>query len=113
MCMFSTYELLEGAAMAAATERIPILVTKADKARFARKAKTHGFSLSEFARVAMDRFDPSSDEEAQALEQVIQQLRAGTAEAERSLDEALRHCAESNARLARLDAWMREQGYRA
>ncbi|RPI46892.1 MAG: hypothetical protein EHM59_06165 [Betaproteobacteria bacterium] len=98
--------------MTAATERIPILVTKSDKARFARKAKTHGLSLSEFARAAMDRFDPSTDAEADALDQVLKQLRIGTAEAERSLDAALQYCAESEARLAKLDAWMRQQGYR-
>ena len=33
--------------MATATERIPILVTRADKAKFVRKAKTHGLSISE------------------------------------------------------------------
>lgn len=98
--------------MSTATERIPILVTKADKAKFARKARTHGLSLSEFARAAMDSFDPSTTAEAEALDKVLQQLRTGTAEAERSLDETLRYCAESNARLMKLDAWMRRQGYR-
>lgn len=98
--------------MATATERIPILVTKSDKAKFSRKAKSHGLSLSEFARAAMDRFDPATDADAEALEELLEQLRNGTAEAERSLDDALRFCAESEARLARLDAWMRQQGYR-
>jgi hypothetical protein len=98
--------------MTTATERIPILVTKSDKARFARKAKTYGLSLSEFARAAMDRFDPSTDAEAEALEEVLKQLRSGTTEAERALDDALRYCAESTARLTKLDAWMRQQGYR-
>jgi hypothetical protein len=63
----------------AATERIPVLVTKSDKAKFARKAKTYGLSLSEFARTAMDRFDPSTDVEAEALDEVLKQLRTGTA----------------------------------
>lgn len=98
--------------MATATERIPILVTKSDKAKFVRKAKTHGLSISEFARAAMDSFDGSSKDEEQALERLLEQLRDGTAEAERSLDAALEYCAQSNARLARIDAWMREQGYR-
>lgn len=102
-----------GAIVTAATERIPILVTKSDKAKFVRKAKTHGLSLSEFARAAMDRFDPSTDVEAEALEQVLKQLRAGTAEAEQSLEDALQYCAESEARLAKLDSWMRQHGYRS
>ena len=98
--------------MATATERIPILVTRADKARFVRKAKTHGLSISEFARVAMDSFEGSSREDDEAMERLIKQLREGTSEAGRSLDVALQYCAESNARLAKIDAWMREQGYR-
>jgi hypothetical protein len=60
----------------------------------------------------MDRFDPSSDAEAEALGHVLKQVHTGTAEAEQALDDALRYCAESEDRLARLDAWMREQGYR-
>ena len=98
--------------MATATERIPVLVTKADKAKFARKAKAHGLSISEFARAAMDSFDPASNDEAQAVDRILQQLRDGTVEAERSLDAALSFCAESNTRIAKIDAWMREQGYR-
>jgi hypothetical protein len=98
--------------MATATERIPILVTKADKAKFVRKAKTHGLSISEFARTAMDSFDGSSRDEEQAWERVLKQLREGTLEAGRSLDATLQYCAESNARLAGIDARMRERGYR-
>jgi hypothetical protein len=98
--------------MATATERIPILVTKRDKAKFARKARAHGLSISEFARTAMNRFDPSAQDEEKALDGVLEQVRRGTAEAGRSLDAALAFCAESNARIARIEAWMREQGYR-
>ena len=98
--------------MATATERIPILVTKTDKAKFARKAKAHGLSISEFARAAMDKFDPSAQDEEKALDGALEQIRLGTAEVGRTLDTALAFCAESNARIARIDAWMREQGYR-
>jgi hypothetical protein len=98
--------------MATATERIPILVSKADKAKFARKAKTRGLSISEFARAAMESFDDASKKEEQALERLMLELREGSLEAARSLDAALEFCAQSNARLARIDAWMREQGYR-
>lgn len=97
--------------MATATERIPILVSKADKAKFARKAKASGLSISEFARAAMERFDPAAKDEEEALEGLLDQVKKGTAEAEKRLDAALAFCAESNARLAKLDAWLRRKGY--
>jgi hypothetical protein len=97
--------------MATATERIPILVTKTDKARFTKKAKTFGLSISEFARTAMERFDPAAEEEQNALDALLEQVKRGSAEAEKAMDDALAFCTESNARLAKLDAWMRKQGY--
>jgi hypothetical protein len=97
--------------MATASERIPILVTKADKARFAKKARTFGLSISEFARATMDRFDPAAEEEEKALDGLFEQVKRGSAEAERALDDALAFCAQSNARLAKLDDWMRKKGY--
>ena len=87
-------------------------MTRADKAKFVRKAKTHGLSISEFARVAMNSLEGSSREDEEAMERLIKQLREGTSEAERNLDVALQYCAESDAQLAKIDAWMREQGYR-
>ena len=97
--------------MATATERIPILVTKTDKARFTKKARTFGLSISEFARTAMDRFDPAEEEEEKALDGLFEQIKRGSVEAEKALDDALAFCAQSNARLAKLDAWMRKKGY--
>jgi len=97
--------------MATATERIPVLVSKTDKIKFTKKAKTHGLSLSEFARAAMEQFNPSQAEEEEALASLLRQMKEGTETAHKSLTEALDFCAGSNARLARLDAWMREHGY--
>ena len=97
--------------MATATERIPVLVTKTDKIRFTKKAKTHGLSISEFARAAMEQFNPSQAEEEESLAPLLKQVKEGTEAAEKSLSEALEFCAGSNARLARLDEWMREHGY--
>jgi hypothetical protein len=97
--------------MATATERIPVLVTKTDKIKFSKKAKLHGLSISEFARAAMEQFNPGQAEEEEAIEPLLKQVKDGTALAERSLTEALEFCAGSNARLARLDKWMREHGY--
>ena len=60
----------------------------------------------------MNSFEGSSREDEEAMERLIKQLREGTSEAERNLDVALQYCAESDAQLAKIDAWMREQGYR-
>jgi hypothetical protein len=98
--------------MAAATERIPILVTKSDKTRFTNKAKSFGMSISEFARTAMDQFDPSVQGEEQALVALLEEVHRATAQAEKALDEALAFCAASNARLAKLDSWQRQQAAR-
>ena len=97
--------------MSTATERIPILVTKADKVKFARKAKSFGLSISEFARTAMDRFEPEDENEAETLSKMITQIRRGTNEADVALGNALGYCAASELRLKKLDAWMRKKGY--
>ena len=97
--------------MSTATERIPILVTKADKAKFVRKAKSFGLSISEFARTAMDRFEPSDEDEAETLSKMITQIRRGTDDAEAALGSALKYCAASEARMKKLHAWMRAKGY--
>lgn len=94
--------------MAVTTERIPILVSKADKAKFTKKAKAIGLSMSEFARIAMDKFDPTRENEEKALDVLLEQVKRGTVESDKILDRALAFCAESNARLAKLDAWMRK-----
>lgn len=93
------------------TEQIPILVTAAEKALFDRKAKSCGLSISEFARVAMDRFDPVGAGEQTALDGMITPIRRGTDEAVAAVENALAFCAASNERLNKLDAWMRERGY--
>jgi hypothetical protein len=97
--------------MATATERIPVLVTKADKQRFVKKARVHGLTISEFARAAMQRFDPVEGEQEAALKTWLRQISEGTRAAEKSLDQALAFCDDSNGRLAKLDEWMRRHGY--
>jgi hypothetical protein len=98
--------------MPTATERIPILVSKADKSRYTKKAKVFGFqSISEFARTAMDRFAATNEDDV-ALTALFKEVKAGTVRAERSLDQTIAFCDASNDRMQALDAWMREKGYR-
>lgn len=98
--------------MPAATERIPVLVTKVDKSRFAKKAKSYGFhSISEFARTAMARFRHDEQEEEAAFDALLANVKQGTRLAEQALDRTIAHCEASNRRMAQLDAWMKEKGY--
>lgn len=59
----------------------------------------------------MDHFDPTDDDEIAALAGMIEQIRRGTAEAEKALDDALAYCSASEKRLHALGAWMLEKGY--
>jgi hypothetical protein len=98
--------------MPTATERIPVLVTKQDKTRFEKKAKTFGFpSISEFARRAMNGFNPNTTEEEAAFDALLKTIKEGTREAEKQLDHTLAVCDASNRRMAAIDNWMREKGY--
>lgn len=98
--------------MPTATERIPILVTKTDKSRFAKKAKSYGFnSISEFARTAMARFRHQEQEEEAAFDALLTKVKEGTRLAEEAIDRTIAHCDASNERMAKLDIWMKEKGY--
>jgi hypothetical protein len=59
----------------------------------------------------MDHFDPTHDDEIAALAGMIEQIRRGTAESEKALDNALVYCSTSEKRLNTLGAWMLEKGY--
>lgn len=98
--------------MPTATERIPVLVTKSDKDRFAKKAKSCGFpSISEFARTAMSRFRKDEREEEAAFEALLKKIKSGTEGAEQAIDRTLAHCDASNTRMALLTHWMKDKGY--
>jgi uncharacterized protein (DUF1778 family) len=85
----------------AATERIPLLVTPAQKALFAKKAKASKLTVNEFVRRAAEAYDPSDDDEA--LLRLIAQVKQTTQEATAALDAALKSCAESNLRIADME----------
>jgi phage shock protein A len=86
----------------AATERIPLLVTPAQKALFARKAKASKLTVNEFVRRAAEAYDPSDNDEA--LIRLVAQVKQTTHEATTALDAALKACAESNRRIAGMEA---------
>ena len=88
--------------MSVATERIPILVTPAEKKQIARMAKAAGLSMGEFLRRAAASFHPSEDD--QMLEGMIGQMAKTTAQASAAIDDALRYVDASNKRIKALEA---------
>ncbi len=86
----------------AATERIPLLVTPAQKALFTKKAKASKLTVNEFVRRAAEVYNPSDDDEA--LRRLIAQVKQTTHEASAALQAALDSCASSSARIADMEA---------
>ena len=87
--------------MATATERIPVLVTAAEKGKIARMAKAAGLSMGEFLRRAAASFRPSEDEKV--LEGMIDQMNKTTVQASAAIDKALALVDASNKRIAALE----------
>ena len=88
--------------MTTASERIPVLVTPAEKKQIALMAKAAGLSMGEFLRRAAASFHPSDDD--QMLDGMIGQMAKTTARASAAIDEALSFVAASNKRIKALEA---------
>jgi uncharacterized protein (DUF1778 family) len=85
-----------------ATERISLLVTPAQKALFAKKAKASKLTVNEFVRRAAEVYNPSDNDEA--LLRLVAQVKQTTREATAALEAALASCAESTTRIADMEA---------
>ena len=85
----------------AASERIPVLLTTAEKGRIAKRSKAAGLSMGEFLRRAAASFRPSEDDKA--LEGMINQMNKTTAQASAAIDDALAFVEASNKRIARME----------
>jgi hypothetical protein len=86
----------------AATERIPLLVTPAQKALFTKKAKASKLTVNEFVRRAAEAYNPGDEDEA--LTRLVAQVKQTTHEASAALDAMLKSCADSNRRIADMEA---------
>lgn len=86
----------------AATERIPLLVTPAQKSLLVKKAKASKLTVNEFVRRAAEVYNPADDDEA--LMRLVEQVKRTAREAASALDAALKSCAESNDRMAAMEA---------
>jgi hypothetical protein len=87
--------------MAAATERVPVLMTPAEKRRIARQAQKAGVSLGEYLRRAAAAFSPEQDDEA--FEALLTQVERSTTAASTAVDEALAYVEASNKRIAEME----------
>lgn len=86
----------------AATERVPVLMTPAEKKRVVARARKAGLTTGEYMRRAAAGFQPAGDDKA--LEAMIDQMNQATASAEKAIDEALAFIAASNRRIAQMEA---------
>ena len=85
----------------AASERITVLLTSAEKERIAKVSKAAGLSMGEFLRRAAASFPPSEDDKV--LEGMINQMNKTGAQASAAIDDALAYVAASNKRIARME----------
>ena len=92
--------------MAAATERVPVLMTPVEKKRVVAKAKKAGLKTSEFMRLAASNYQIDNDESA--LETMIDQMNSATDNASKAIDKALAAVAASNKRIAKMEAKARQ-----
>ncbi len=88
--------------MTTVTERIPVLVTKQEKARITRMARDAGLSVGEYLRRAAAAFRPDEDE--RVVLGMIDQVVKTTLRASAAVDEALQFVEASNQRMAALEA---------
>ena len=88
--------------MAAATERVPVLMTPAEKKRVVSKAKKAGMTTGEYMRRAAEGYRPADDDKA--LEAMINEMNKATENAEKAIDDALAFVEASNKRIAAIEA---------
>ena len=86
----------------AATKRIPLLVIGAQKALFTKKAKASKLTVNEFFRRAAEAYNPTDDDEV--LTHLVTQVIQTTRQATMALDAVFKSCADSNKRIADMEA---------
>jgi uncharacterized protein (DUF1778 family) len=89
--------------MATNSARIPVLVTKDEKARIVEAASTAGLSVGEFLRKAAAAYQPGAADDEKTLLLMIEQMNLATERAERSIDNTLAFVKASNERIDRME----------
>ena len=88
--------------MATATERVPVLMTPAEKKHVVSKAKEIGVTTAEFMRRAASGYQPENDD--RALEAMIDEMNRASENAGKAIDDALSFVTKSNNRIARMES---------
>ena len=88
--------------MAAATERVPVLMTPVEKKNIVSRAKKAGITTGEYMRRAAESYRPTDDDKA--LEAMIDEMNKATTNAEKAIDDMLTFVAESNKRISNMEA---------
>lgn len=91
-----------------AKQRITILVTAREKVEISTRARAAGVSVCEFIRRAAMSYSPKSD--IYALGAMVSEMNKATEAAVRAIDDTLTFVAESNDRIAKLEAQVMERG---
>lgn len=87
------------------SDRLVVLVSKAEKAALAERAQARGMSVSDYVRTAAERYSEPSEAEQQLMKDLLATLE----EANHRTDTALARLTATEARVAAFD----EDGYRA
>lgn len=87
--------------MATATERIPVLVSAAEKSQIAGMAKAAGLSMGEYLRRAASAFRPSDED--QIFAGMIAQMHKTAEQASDAIERSLQAVAASNRRIAAME----------
>jgi hypothetical protein len=85
----------------AATERIPVLLTREQKTRLARRAKAANLTMGEYVRRAAEAYQPDADDEE--LDRLIERVRKTTDEAAQAMERALSSVARSQKRISDME----------
>ncbi|HEX6138649.1 MAG TPA: hypothetical protein VF059_13420 [Casimicrobiaceae bacterium] len=94
------------------TERIPVLVSRTEKAEISRKAKAAGLSMGEFLRRGAKSYRSTPPEDERLLLGLIEQMNKSTAEAGKALEDLLAYVEASNRRIDALERRARRKGER-
>lgn len=86
----------------AATERVPVLMTTAEKKRVVSRAKRAGLTTGEFMRRAAEGYQ--TNEDVSALEAMIEQMNIATENASQAVDDTILFVTESNKRIKKMEA---------
>lgn len=91
------------------TVQVPVLMSKAQKLRLARKAKVAKLTMGELLRQGAERFAPGDD--PTVLEHMAQHVTRATTKAIRSIDHTLALVAASEQRIEQLTRSTSKKGY--